>query len=272
MSPEESGLPKIYWEAFGQLNEHNLISFKSFRESFNGKALMEFYGYLIAYHKENDVELEKINMYVMTHHFPRDLLGPARGTKFLTTIKENEIYDFKFTTTQRIRFVILRTTDHPVLGLFSNDHHIFAKSYNTLKAETELLEEISIYFSKIAEYYYGEEVKNMYTEEDFWRDYGPPTPEPFLLPWQKEYHDRKLKEAAQQAAQATQKAAQKAAREAAQKAAQKALIEGEAKGKREGKIETARVLLSMGMDVSIISKATDLSEEQILSLKEPAEG
>ena len=85
----------------------------------------------------------------------------------------------------------------------------------------------------------------MYTEEDFWRDY-PPTEEPFLLPWQKEYHDREIEKAAQ-------------------KAAQKALMEGEAKGK----METAKALLSMGMQVSIISKATALSEEQILSLKEP---
>ena len=176
-----------------------------------------------------------------------------RGTEFLTTIKKNEIYELKFSTTQRIRFVILRTTDNPVLGLFSNSYQTFTKSYETLQEETELLQEISFYFSKMAEYY-GEEVKNMYTEEDFWRDY-PPTEEPFLLPWQKEYYDRKVEQVAQQAAQ-------KAAREAAQ--------EARSSGKIEGKMETAKTLLLMGMDVSIISKATSLSEEQILSLKEPA--
>lgn len=51
--PSDSGLPKIYWEAFDNLNEHNLISFKSFRESFNGEALEEFFGHLTNYRKVN---------------------------------------------------------------------------------------------------------------------------------------------------------------------------------------------------------------------------
>ena len=35
----------------------------------------------------------------------------------------------------------------------------------------------------------------------------------------------------------------------------------------ESRIETANALLAMGMDLSIISKATNLSEQQILALK-----
>ena len=107
----------------------------------------------------------------------------------------------------------------------------------------------------------------MYTEEDFWRDY-PPTEEPFLLPWQKEYHDRKVEEAAQLAAQETAKLMAQQAEETAQKVAQEATQAGF----MAGKMKTAKALLLMGMDVSMISQATELSEEQILSLNEPVTG
>ena len=41
----------------------------------------------------------------------------------------------------------------------------------------------------------------------------------------------------------------------------------EQKGKMEGKIEYAKVMLSKGMDISLISEITDLSKERILQLK-----
>lgn len=92
----------------------------------------------------------------------------------------------------------------------------------------------------------------MYTEQDFWRDY-PPNKNPFVFPWLQEKHEREI--------QKVQAAAREAlrAKEAAEKTAQEA--------KMESRIETANALLAMGMDLSIISKATNLSEQQILALK-----
>ncbi|MEM7133933.1 MAG: hypothetical protein AAF702_46995 [Chloroflexota bacterium] len=63
-------LPSIYWEVFGRLNEHNLFSFKSYSESFNGAALEEFYGHLTNYCKVREVRREQVNLYVLTNHFP----------------------------------------------------------------------------------------------------------------------------------------------------------------------------------------------------------
>ena len=39
------------------------------------------------------------------------------------------------------------------------------------------------------------------------------------------------------------------------------------KGKMEGKMENAKVMLSKGMDISLISEITDLSKKKILQLK-----
>lgn len=266
--PKDSGLPKIYWEAFEDFNEYNLISFKSFHESFNGYALMEFHGHAINYHKAKEVDFEKINLYAITNHYPKKLLKPFEGTKFLTTIKKDEIFDLTLSTVTRMRFVILRTTDNPLLALFSNDPPKVEAGYRKLSEETDLLDEISIYFSKLAEYY-GAEVNNMYTKEDFWRDY-PPNENPFVFPWLKEYHEQEVQKIQKTAREAMKKAAQEAARaEAARaEAAQKATKEATEKAKMESSMKTAKTLLSMGIDLSIISKATDLSEQQILSLKE----
>ena len=44
-------------------------------------------------------------------------------------------------------------------------------------------------------------------------------------------------------------------------------VEGRLEGRIEGKIENAKVMLSKGMDISLISEITSLSENQILQLK-----
>ena len=54
-----------------------------------------------------------------------------------------------------------------------------------------------------------------------------------------------------------------AARRAGEK---KGLEEGEKKGKMEGKLETAKNLLSLGVDINSIAKATGLSKSQIQKL------
>lgn len=48
---------------------------------------------------------------------------------------------------------------------------------------------------------------------------------------------------------------------------QKGKVEGKMEGRIEGKIEDAKVMLSKGMDISLISEITDLSTGKILQLK-----
>ena len=110
-------LPEIYWQAFGELNEHNLISFKSYSESFNAFAMEEFFGHLANYQKIHKLPAKKVNLYVLSHHYPRKLLKPFES--FITVVKENEIFDLKLGQLHAIRFMIMRETDHPILGLFS---------------------------------------------------------------------------------------------------------------------------------------------------------
>ena len=49
---------------------------------------------------------------------------------------------------------------------------------------------------------------------------------------------------------------------------QEGLREGEEKGKQEGKIETAKEMLTEGMEAGFISRMTKLPESQILELRD----
>lgn len=48
---------------------------------------------------------------------------------------------------------------------------------------------------------------------------------------------------------------------------QNGLREGEQKGRIEEKIETAKAMLAKGMEMTLISEITNLSETQLLQLK-----
>jgi hypothetical protein len=156
-----------------------------------------------------------------------------------------------------VRFIITRETENPLLALFSADPRKVSESYAQLTNQTSLLDNVSGYLNRLSEYY-NQEVFNMYTKEDYMRDYPPPPHAPFVFPWEKEYHDQELQKAAERAAkEATEKAAD-AAEKAAKEATQRALI--------ESKIETARIMVSKGLETSLICEITGLSEDEVLKL------
>ncbi|MGA1823605.1 MAG: DUF4351 domain-containing protein [bacterium] len=162
-----------YYEGFENLNEINLISFKSFREVFNESSLEEFYGHLTNYkkiNKLNDADKRRINLYVVTNHKPVTLFNAFEGTSFLKTLKKDRIYDLKLLT--QVRFIITRMSDHPILGLFSDVPEQVKRSYERLQQDEWLLEEISIYFKKLLEYYYLEGME-MITKEQFIKENYP---------------------------------------------------------------------------------------------------
>ena len=86
-------LPKIFWEVFEDFNEHNLISFKSYSESFTSHACEELYGHLTNYKKINKLKGHEVNLYVIAQHYPQKFLSPYEGSKFLKTIKKDKIFD-----------------------------------------------------------------------------------------------------------------------------------------------------------------------------------
>jgi len=174
----ENDIPDDYWEVFENFNQYNLISFKSYSESFDAYALMEFFGHLINYCKSKGREIEEVNLYAVVHHFPQKLLGPFVGTQFLEVVKENEIYDLCLSFLKPVRFIVCKTTDNPILALFSGDPKKFIENYQRIEQETDLLDEVGVYFDVFRKFY-GELIKKMYTVEDFKRDYAPT---PVILP------------------------------------------------------------------------------------------
>ncbi|SLM31200.1 conserved hypothetical protein [Desulfamplus magnetovallimortis] len=103
-----------YYEGFENLNEHNLISFKSFREVFNMAALEEFYGHFTNYKKMKTLNDENnINLYAVTNRFPETLFNRFKTTKLVECVKKNRVYDLKVLTP--VRVIITKNSNHPIL-------------------------------------------------------------------------------------------------------------------------------------------------------------
>ncbi len=198
-------IDRVYWEAFDDLNEHNLISFKSYSESFGSFEAEELLGHLINYCKQYDVSRKDVNLYAIVHHYPEQFLKPFIKTGFYKKIKGEEITDLDLEGFKRIRFIKTRTTNNPVLGLFSGDPVRIKKSYEFLKAEGNLISEVSSYLKKIGKYI--GEVIEMYTKEDFFKEF-PPDESPFVFPWEEEYHNKEIEAIKQRVEQEKQRAEQ----------------------------------------------------------------
>ena len=193
----EPKLPPIYWQVFGQLNEHNLFSFKSYSESFNGHSLEEFYGHLTNYCKVKEVKRDAVNLYVLTSHFPRNLLNPLLQTGQAVATQDNTVYDVTISTLKPVRFIICSRTDNPVLALFSDKIERILAAYTTIQSEPQLFADISIYWKQVLRKL-DQEIKNMYTREDFLRDYPDTNEEPGLFDWLEELAKKKHQQGIEQ--------------------------------------------------------------------------
>jgi hypothetical protein len=247
--PPTHPLPPIFWQVFGTLNEYNLITFKSYSESFNAQALEELYGHLTNFCKVKGVRREQVNLYAIVHHFPRDLLGSFHQASQVTKVGNGEAYDLALGLLWPVRFILCQQTDNPILALFSGNPDKVFTSYDYLRQNSDLLDEVSVYFQKIVEYY-GEEMVNMYTEQDFWRDY-PPKDQPFAFPWEEAYHKEVLAKATAEAARAGHEAG---------------VEEGREEGREEERKATARTMRELGMGFDVISKVTGFTAEEIQAL------
>ncbi|MCB0084580.1 MAG: hypothetical protein KDE47_26755, partial [Caldilineaceae bacterium] len=190
-------LPPIYWEVFGVLNEHNLFSFKSYSESFNGHSLEEFYGHLTNYCKVKGVNRDAVNLYVLTSHFPRNLLNPLLATSQAVASQQNTVYDVTISTLKPVRFIICGRTENPVLALFSDKIERIVAAYTAIQSEPQLFADISIYWKQVLRKI-DQEIKNMYTREDFLRDYPERQTEPGLFAWLEELAQKKHQQGIEQ--------------------------------------------------------------------------
>ncbi|MBF0230871.1 MAG: hypothetical protein HQK63_14990 [Desulfamplus sp.] len=182
------GVNPEYYQGFENLNDHNLISFKSFNEVFNLEAIEEFYGHFSNYKKMKNIkEQGVVNLYAVTHHFPKDLFDRYIKTDLLECIAENRIYDLKVFTP--VRFIITNAFEHPILGLFSNDPEQIMKSRRQLEQDGWLLEHVSSYLEKLYKFYSLEGVNMPYTKEMFFRDYYPEKYEQILIKRQKIFEE-----------------------------------------------------------------------------------
>ena len=191
-APIEYDLPEDYWKNFGELNDHNLISFKSYSESFNGFALLELFGHYISYLKECEADPSSVNLYAITNHFPKKLLDPFKEAGFVEELQDSQSIVLEIPELKPVRFLLTRNTSNPVLQLFSGKREKIVSAYKELEQRADLLNRISGYFKEIIEYY-NDEVISMYTKEDFFRDHPDHSQPYFRFPWEKEQYEKDLK-------------------------------------------------------------------------------
>ena len=84
--------------------------------------------------------------YVLTNHYPQDLLAPLVENQQVTTVRPNEVYDLALSTLKRVRFIICSQTDNPILALFSADVDRIRVAYTRLQHEPALFDEVSTYW------------------------------------------------------------------------------------------------------------------------------
>ncbi len=147
--------------------------------------------------KIRTVHRRLVNLYVITNHYPKDLLEPLSAAGLVREVRSKEVYDLTVSTLKRVRFIVCSRTDNPILALFSANVDQIQAAYQALTAEETLFSEVSIYWQQIlAQIEKG--IQNMYTKEDFLRDYPPTDESPILFGWQLEELRRQMAEDAQQ--------------------------------------------------------------------------
>jgi predicted transposase YdaD len=111
----------------------------------------------------------------------------------------------------------------------------------------------------------------MYTKEDFFRDYPPKKEYPFVLPWEKEYHEKAIREAIQKSKLETAGNMLAKGFEIPFISEITGLSEDDIlalqKGIKKSKLEITRKMLAKGLEIPFISEITGLSEDDILTLK-----
>lgn len=159
---------------------YDFFSFRPYRELFNGQALKVFYGHLTNYCKVKKVKREVVNLYVLTNHFSRKLLTPLLTAGQAVATEDGAVYDVAISTLKLVRFIICSRTDNPMLALFSGKVERIIAAYTTIQNEPTLFADISIYWKQILREV-DREIKNMYTREDFLRDYPAANDEPGIF-------------------------------------------------------------------------------------------
>jgi len=133
----------------------------------------ELYGHFTNYRKMKNIgehAKSTVNLYAVTHHFPEDLFSRFEGKGFLDR-PGGKIYDLSILTP--VRFVITKGSDHPILGLFSDDAGQVMKSRLRLEKDSWLIREVSSYLGRLYEHYSLEGIDMPYTQEMFIKDHYP---------------------------------------------------------------------------------------------------
>ena len=163
--PDLSGI----CDGFDNLSRHNLLSYKSKRQSLNAWALEELVGHYVNYRKvlgKRQTKSEDISLYAVSTRYPRELLS-------ITSAKEVKAGVFEIRVLSRkIRILVLSrlplAQQNAVLAFFSFDAE---KVRFALENYQWQLEDGSTVVNQLLEKYSLEGIAMPYTMEQFRKEY-----------------------------------------------------------------------------------------------------
>ncbi len=149
------------------LNQHNLISYKSMHESFDAWALQELIGHYVNYRKQlagdSLLDENEFNLYAVSTRFPQKLSNQLDFTE----IKQG-VYELDLTV--KIRLIVLsrikKAPHNAMWHLFSNKLEAinYGKKYHQMKTNP------SSAVNLLYEYYQSEGLEMPYTMEQFQKE------------------------------------------------------------------------------------------------------
>ncbi len=163
-------LPGDLPDGLDNLAQHNLLTYKSFRESLTSWALDELVGHYVNYRKQSSdkalLPVEQFRLYAVSTHFPQKL---AKGT-ILTKVQAG-VYEIKWGS-QTVRVLVLNefpeTSNNAFWQLYSaNPGKIKTARLNY----RHKLAKMSSFISRLFEFYNMEGVVVAYTIDDYVKDY-----------------------------------------------------------------------------------------------------
>jgi hypothetical protein len=228
---------------------HHLIEFK-YTESFNGRALRQALGYEYFYSSAQEISESEIQTYVLSSKTPQAEVLKARGYE---PTKIPGVYETPIPDLGRVRLIVANELEdkpyNAVFKCFASREGEQDKGFETVKKLVKMmqlsdLEEVvtGLHFLRKMK---GEEKMMMkITQEDI-IEAGKIFGDTHLALMSPEDLKKKLSESQKQGL----------------------VMEGRLEGLKEGRMETAKNLLSFGMEPSKIAQATGLSLGEVRKLK-----
>lgn len=169
---EKEGILGKLPDGFDNLNQHNLLSYKSLHEAFDDWALKELIGHYVNYRKQVSPSLNQLLPQSQFQLYGASTRYPQKLSRQVTLQPVTQgVYELNWGT-DKIRMIVLSEINqgehNAVLKLFSAKPDIVRQARNEYRMRQP---DMSTIVEQLFENYQQEHIDMAYTQQDFKRDY-----------------------------------------------------------------------------------------------------